>query len=229
MLDQLFEKINSELLNDEVKLEMTAMFESAVNIAIEAKETELEESNKVEISEFKDTLTTKLDEYLTYFVEEFTQENEQQVEDAVKIQTAEKVLSVFEGIVNDFNMKLSDDTISNEAELEEAKATINSQIEELIESRKQLEALKVEKIVEGIAAKFEIESDQEKFREVAKTITFTGDADEFKSKLVVLGESIVQVEENAPDGERLDEELEDEQLNEENEPTRMTDYLTQLV
>jgi len=228
MLDQLFEKINSELLNDEVKLEMTAMFESAVNAAIEAKETELEESNKVEISEFKDTLTTKLDEYLTYFVEEFTQENEQQIEDAVKVQTAQKVLSVFEGVVNDFNMKLSDDSISNEAELEEAKATINSQTEELIEARKELEALKVEKIVEGIAAEFEVESDQEKFREVAKTITFNGDAEEFKSKLEVLGESIVSVDESKEEN-RLDEEIEDEQLDEEREPTRMTSYLTQLV
>jgi hypothetical protein len=228
MLNQLFEKINSELLNDEVKLEMTAMFESAVNAAIEAKETELEESNKVEISEFKDTLTTKLDEYLTYFVEEFTQENEQQVENAVKIKTAEKVLSVFEGVVNDFNMKLSDDVVTNEAELEEAKATINSQTEELLETRKELEALKVEKIVEGIAAHFEVESDQEKFREIAKTITFNGDTEEFKSKLVVLGESIVNVEEDLIEN-RLDEEIEDTQLDEENEPTRMTDYLTQLV
>jgi len=99
MLEQLFEKINSELLTDEIKLEMSAMFESAVNEAIQTKEQELEESNKQEITEFKDSLTTKLDEYLTYFVEEFTQENEQQVEDAVKIQTAEKVLGVFEGIV----------------------------------------------------------------------------------------------------------------------------------
>lgn len=227
MLEQLFEKINSELLNDEVKLEMTAMFESAVNVAIEAKEAELDESNKQEISEFKDTLTTKLDEYLTYFVEEFTQENEQQVEDAVKVQTAEKVLGVFEGIVNDFNMKLSEDTISNETELEEAKSTINSQTEELLEARKELKELQSEQIVEGIVAKFEVESDQEKFREIAKTITFTGDTESFKSKLEVLGESIVVVEEST-DGERLDEE-EEEILDEETEPTRMSNYVTQLV
>ena len=226
MLNQLFEKINSELLNDEVKLEMTAMFESAVNVAIEAKEAELDESNKQEISEFKDTLTTKLDEYLTYFVEEFTQENEQQVEDAVKVQTAEKVLGVFEGIVNDFNMKLSEDTISSETELEEAKSTINSQTEELLEARKELKELQSEQIVEGIVAKFEVESDQEKFREIAKTITFTGDTESFKSKLEVLGESIVVVEEST-DGERLDEE--EEILDEETEPTRMSNYVTQLV
>ncbi len=228
MLDQLFEKINSELLNDEVKLEMTAMFESAVNVAIEAKEAELDESNKVEISEFKDTLTTKLDEYLTYFVEEFTQENEQQVENAVKVETAEKVLNVFEGIVNDFNMKLSDDSISNEEELDEAKTTINNQTEELIGARKELEELKSEKIVEGIAGGFEVESDQEKFREVAKTITFGGDVEDFKAKLEVLGESIVSAE-PATDGERLDEEEEVIEEEVDAKPTRMSDYITQLA
>jgi len=230
MLDQLFEKINSDLLNDEVKLEMSAMFESAVNVAIEAKEAELDESNRVEISEFKDTLTTKLDEYLTYFVEEFTQENEQQIENVVKVQTAEKVLGVFEGIVNDFNMKLSDDSISNEDELDEAKSTLNSQTEELIQARKDIVALQSEKIVESIVQGFEIESDQEKFREVAKTITFNGDAEDFKAKLTVLGESIAVVDNKDIDTDRLDEEEEVIIEEEDNKtPTRMSNYITQLV
>jgi len=226
MLDQLFEKINSELLTDEVKLEMSAMFESALNTAIETKEQELEESNKVEISEFKDTLTTKLDEYLTYFVEEFTQENEQQIEDEVKIKTASRVLGVFEGIVNDFNMKLSDDVVTNEDELAEAKATIDSQTEELLEVRKALEAAKVEKIVEGMAAKFEIASDAEKFREVAKTLTFAGDTEDFENKLGILGESITSEKSNP--SERLDEGAEEEVIEEETTPSRMSSYLTQL-
>jgi len=227
MLDQLFEKINSELLTDEVKLEMSAMFESALNTAIEAKEQELEESNKVEISEFKDTLTTKLDEYLTYFVEEFTQENEQQIEDEVKIKTASRVLGVFEGIVNDFNMKLSDDVVTNEDELAEAKATIDSQTEELLEARKALEAAKVEKIVEGMAAKFEIATDAEKFREVAKTLTFAGDTEDFENKLGILGESITSEKSNS--SERLEEGEEEELLDEEvKTPSRMSSYLTQL-
>jgi len=225
MLDQLFEKINSELLTDEIKLEMTAMFESNVNIAIEKKEQELDESNRKEIAEFKDELTIKLDEYLTYFVEEFTQENEQQVEDAVKIQTAEKVLGVFEGIVNDFNMKLSDEVESNETELAEAKSTIDSQTEELLEARKQIESMQIEGIIAEMAEGFETETDQEKFREVAKTITFTEEV-EYKEKLKVLSETISKSENNS---QRLDEE--DENLDEghdEEKPSRMSSYLTQL-
>lgn len=225
MLDQLFEKINSELLNDEVKLEMTAMFESAVNEAIQTKEQELEESNKQEIAEFKDELTIKLDEYLTYFVEEFTRENEQQIEDAVKVKTAERVLGVFESVVNDFNMKLSDETIDNETELKEAKATIDSQTEELLKARKEIEAMKVEKIVESIAVGFETESDQEKFRGLAKTITFTEEED-FKTKLGVLGESISSKEDAG--SKRLDEGQEEELDEDQEEPTRMSAYLKQL-
>lgn len=226
MLEQLFEKINTELLTDEIKLEMTAMFESAVNEAIQSKEQELEESNKQEITEFKDSLTTKLDEYLTYFVEEFTQENEQQVEDAVKVQTANRVLGVFEGIVNDFNMKLSDEAIDNAAELAEAKSTIDSQTEELLKVRKELSEAKAEKIVEGLAQGFETEIEQEKFRNVAKTIEFTGNVEDFENKLGILGESLKS--DDSTTGERLDEEDEDHDEEEIDEPTRMSNYLTQL-
>lgn len=192
MLEQLFEKINSELLTDEVQLEMTAMFESAVNTAIEAKEAELEESNKGEIAEFKDDLVTKLDEYLTYFVEEFTRENEQQIEDAVKVKTAQRVLDTFEGIVQEFNIKLDENVVADTEALDAANVTINEQTEELLALRKDAVGIKAAAIVEGIANDLDSDAKQEKFRALAETITFSDD-DEFAKKLGVLAESVKEV------------------------------------
>jgi len=123
-------------------------------------------------------------------------------------------------------MKLSDETIDNEKELEEAKATIDTQTEELMEARKELSALKAEKIVESIAQGFETEIEQEKFRTIAKTIEFSGDAEDFKNKLGILGESLKS--DDSTTGERLDEASEDEIVDDSEEPTRMSSYLTQL-
>jgi hypothetical protein len=225
MLEQLFEKINSELLTDEVKLEMNAFFESAVNTAIAKKEEDLEEQNKADIAEFKDELVTSLDEYLTYFVEEFTRENEQQVEDAVKVKTAQRVLDVFEGVVNDFNMNLDENTVQNDEELVEAKQTISSQTEEILELRKQTRKFASDKIVESIASELDSEAKQEKFRTLAETITYTEDED-FKSKLGVLAETIAAKEEKP--ATRLDENLDDFTPPETKPDTRMSRYLKRL-
>jgi hypothetical protein len=189
MLEQLFEKIESELLTDEVKLEMTTLFESAMNEAAAKKEEALEEQNKADIAEFKDELVGKLDEYLTYFVEEFTRENEQQIEDAVKVKTAQRVLDVFEGVVVDFNLKLDDTVIADSEELDEAKTTINDQTEEILSLRTKVTGLESSKIIEGMVSAFETDSEKEKFRQLAETISFT-DSEEYAQKLGIISESV---------------------------------------
>lgn len=224
MLEQLFEKIESELLTDEVKLEMSTLFESALNEAIAKKEKELDEQNKGEIAEFKDDLVTKLDEYLTYFVEEFTRENEQQIEDAVKVKTAQRVLDVFEGVVNDFNMKLDENTVAGSEELDEAKATINDQTEEILKLRKQVQSMEAAQVVESMVDDFDSDSEKEKFRKLAETITFA-DSEDYKRKLGVIAESVKE-EPAAP--QPLEEDLDDTTDPADPEPTRMSTYLRRL-
>ena len=189
MLEQLFEKIESELLTDEVKLEMATLFESALNEAIAAKESALEEQNKSDIAEFKDEMVGKLDEYLAYFVEEFTRENEQQIEDAVKVKTAQRVLDTFEGVVQDFNMKLDESVVADSEDLDTAKGTISEQTEEIITLRKQVTDLEASKVVEGMVDEFETDGEKEKFRTLAETITFT-DSEDYAKKLGVISESV---------------------------------------
>jgi hypothetical protein len=185
---------------------MSTLFESAINTAITKKEEELDEQNKGEIAEFKDDLVTKLDEYLTYFVEEFTRENEQQIEDAVKVKTASRVLDVFEGVVQEFNIQLDEKVVEESEELATAKTTINEQTEELLTLRKEKTDMEATAVVESMTDGFESDAQQEKFRKLAETVTFT-DSEEYKRKLTVLAESVKDA--GAPTPQPLEEDLDD--------------------
>lgn len=197
MLKQLFEKINSELLTEEVQLEMSAIFESAVNAAIAKKEVELDEKNKAEIGEFKEELIGKLDEYLHYFVEEFTRENEKQITDAVKVKTAERVLSTFESIVKDFNLQLSEQTVTDNAELDGAKSKISEQTETILALRKEIQAMQSEKIIVSIAEGLGDDVRKDKFRQLATTVSFISEED-YSKKLGILAESVKEKAAPAP-------------------------------
>lgn len=50
-LKELFESISSDILTDEVKLQIGSIFETSVTEAVAAKEQELEEANRTEIAE----------------------------------------------------------------------------------------------------------------------------------------------------------------------------------
>ena len=224
MLEQLFEKIESELLTDEVKLEMATLFESALNEAIAEKEGKLEEQNKSDIAEFKDEMVGKLDEYLAYFVEEFTRENEQQIEDAVKVKTAQRVLSTFEGVVQDFNMKLDESVVADTEELDTAKGTISEQTEEIITLRKQVTGLEAAKVVEGLVDQFETDGEKEKFRTLAETINFT-DTEAYTEKLGVIAETVkTPVEPVKP----LEENLDPDPVDPPQVDEKMANYLRRL-
>jgi hypothetical protein len=140
-LQKLFEQIESEVLTEEVKLQISTLFESAVNEAIAQKEVALEEQNRAEISEFKESMTEQIDEYLNYFVEEFVKENEDLIDNKVKVKTATKILETFSKIVNDFNMELSEEKESCDEELESLKVECNKLTNKLIESKKEIQTV----------------------------------------------------------------------------------------
>lgn len=217
MLEKLFEKINSELLTDDVKLELSTMFESAVNQAIEAQEEELEEANRKEIAEFKEELVEKVDEYITYFVEEFTNSNEQQIEESVKIQAASRVLSVFEGLVKDFNLQLDEQVVEENEELETLKAKFNEQTEKLIAKGKELDTLKMESVKKELSLGLGTDLEMEKFLKLADTIVMEGkDVAGYTAKLQIMVESVKgdkasakqTLEESEEEGEAVLEERE---------------------
>lgn len=212
-LKELFESIESEILTDEVKLQMSTLYEAAVNEAIKAKEQELEESNKAEISVFKEDLVGQVNDYLDYFCKEYIKENEQVVEDFTKVKLAEKVLRNFQQMVEAFNMSLSDESINSEDEMDELKVENTDLINKLIEAKKEIVSIKKNAMVESAAEKLETDVQREKLAEAAKNLEF--DVELFESKLTVLVDKILaEKEEEKKPEEKLDEQEEPEKIEE---------------
>jgi hypothetical protein len=169
-IDALFESISNEIINEDIKLQMAVLFENALTEAVKAKELELQEDNKKELSTFKEDLVNKLDDYITHFTEEFVKNNSSVIEESVKVKTAEKVIRTFNRIVQDFHLQLDEGKVVVEDGLKESKKAINDLTKQLIEARKDTKLLEKAAIV--LEASFGLTTDLEKAKltEYAKNL-----------------------------------------------------------
>lgn len=188
-LKELFESISSEILTDEIKLQLGTIFETSVNEAVAAKEQALDEANRVEIAEFKETLTEQLDSYLDYFVDEYIKENESIVEDYTKVKLAEKVLRNFKQMCEAFNISLSEESISSEDEIDALQTENNKLVNKLIEAKKETALVKKAAYIAEAAQKLETDVQREQLMEKAKGLEFEEDV--FEQKLAVVIESLL--------------------------------------
>lgn len=171
-IDKLFESIDNEILTESVKLEMSVLFENAINEAIKTKEAELEAKNTAELTTYKESIVNQLDAYLTLFVEEFTAKNEAMIVESVKVKTAEKVLKTFSQIVTDFNLQLSEKVETDETALNEAKEQLNKVTHDLVKTKKQLQLSEKAAIVTEAISNMSTEMQKAKVIEYAKTLPY---------------------------------------------------------
>ena len=203
-LKELFESINSEILNDEIRLQIGTIFETTVNEAIAAKEQELEEANRTEIAEFKDTLVEQIDSYMDYFVSEYIKENEAIVEDYTKVKIAEKVLRNFKQMCEAFNISLSEESLDSEDEIEESQSENNKSVNQPIEATQETAQVKKAAYIAEAAQKLETDVQREKLFEMAKALDFEEEL--FEGKLEVLIETVLAKKE-----EVIEEKLEEKE------------------
>jgi hypothetical protein len=118
-------------------------------------------------------------------------------------------------------MKLSEESFEESEELGEAKSKLSEQTEELLTLRKEVEGMKVAAMVEAKALEFEVDTEREKFRKLAETISFTGDESLFGQKLTVIAESVSDSKEDTRQelDEEQDDSQEEEKLDEKQEST----------
>lgn len=203
-------KLDETVFTPEVIEKVKLVVESKVNERLEDEKEKLEETNKQELKEFKDDLVDRLDEYMNYFVEEFTKENKKDIVDSVKVKTAERILENFNKMVNDFNVSLSEETIDQSDKIEELEADLNETINKNIDLQKQIaESNKYAMILDRVM-KLDTDIEKSKFAKLAESYDYE-DEDSFSQKLDVLQESIC---ESSKDSDSGDEEtlIESEKL-----------------
>lgn len=171
-LTKLFEAIKSDVLTDEVKFEMSSIFEENLNEAIKAKEAELEAENELKMTEFKAEMTENLDKYLNYFVEEIVKENKTAIEGITVDNMAKGILENFQNFVDGFNINLSKESVVESIELKKAKDTINLLISKIETLKTENQAMVKKSLIEKISSGIEIETDRESFRAITENINF---------------------------------------------------------
>ena len=182
-------------LSEEFKTKAATIFEAAVKSKVKSEIERLEGEYSSELSEAKETvkeeLTTKVDNYLNYVVEQWMADNELAIEKGIKGEIAEDFIGGLKQLFEDHYIDVPDEKYdvleAKEKELEEAKAKINEMTDKSIEDKKLIEGYTKDEIfeeaVEGMA-----DTEKEKMKSLVEDVAFEG-ADAYKKKLSTIKES----------------------------------------
>jgi hypothetical protein len=176
-------------LSEEFKAQATEIFETAVVSAVNMKLAEIaeqaEEEHAEEMQSIKEGLTTKIDEYLDYVVEQWMQENKLAVESGLRSEVTENFLSGLRNLFAENWIDIPEEKVEVVEELasevEQLTATLDEQMQKNIELKKQVEKFEREiafvDVSEGLT-----EMQIAKFESLAEAVDYE-DAESYKQKL----------------------------------------------
>lgn len=182
-------------LTDEFKTKASAVFEAAVNERYDSMVARLEEAYEEAVAEntekILDELSSRVNDYISYIAEEWVKENRLVVEAGIKTEIAENFLRGIRDVFEQNYVQVPEEKIDLVAELSDENDTlrdeINEKVNETIELRKEIVALRCNDIFEsycdGLA-----DTQVEKLRTLAEGIEFDNE-EMFEQKLSVLKES----------------------------------------
>ena len=139
----------------------------------------------------KEELSSKVDDYLGYVVEQWMQENELAIERGLKGEIAEDFINGLKQLFEDHYIDVPDekyDVLEAQSEkIAELEEKLNATIEENVEKKKVVESLTREQIVSEVSEDLAA-TEVEKFKSLTEDVDFVGE-DTFRAKLDTLKES----------------------------------------
>tara|TARA_R100001377_G_scaffold693_1_gene650 strand:- start:208 stop:1365 length:1158 start_codon:yes stop_codon:yes gene_type:complete len=176
-IDATAEIFAGEELSEEMTSKAQTIFEATVNAKMielanhmhEEYNTKLDESKEV----FQKDLTDRVDEYLDYVTEEWMKENEVAIENALKVEVAERFMTSIKDLFTENYISVPEDKVDLVAELELQKEELEGKLEEQVQA-----AINTRKETDNLVA-FKV------FSEACDGLTLTQ-----KDKLTKLSESI---------------------------------------
>jgi hypothetical protein len=187
--------VAGEDLSEEFKNKAATIFEAAVKSKIRSEVVRMEEGYAVSLEEatetIKEELSTKVDDYLGYVVEEWMKENELSIERGLKGEIAEDFINGLKQLFEDHYIDVPDekyDVLEAQSEkIAELEEKLNTKIEENVEKKRVVESLTREQIVSEVSNDL-ASTEIEKFKSLVEDVEF-GSEDSFKAKLDTLKES----------------------------------------
>ena len=193
-----------DTLSEEFKTKAATIFEAAVKSKVKSEIERLEGEYATELDEAKETvkeeLTTKVDNYLNYVVEQWMTDNELAIEKGIKGEIAEDFIGGLKQLFEDHYIDVPDEKYdvleAKEKELEEMKSKVNEMTEKAVADKKLIEGYTKDEIfesaVEGMA-----DTEKEKMKSLVEDVAFEG-ADAYSKKLSTIKESYFGSAKEAP-------------------------------
>ncbi len=182
-------------ISEEFKSKASTIFEARINdrVAQIEEEVEVRYASMFEeaVEEIKNDLTTKVNDYLEYVVEQWMADNEIAIESGLRSEITEDFIAGLRNLFAEHYIDVPEDKVDLVEELaskvEELETKLNEEIETNIEYKKALtEAIKEQltvEVCEGLTA-----TQVEKIKSLAESVDFSTE-EEFKEKLETLREN----------------------------------------
>ena len=185
-------------LSEEFKAQATEIFETAVVSAVNMKLAEMaeqaEEEHVEEMQSIEEGLTTKIDEYLDYVVEQWMEENKLAVESGLRSEVTENFLSGLRNLFAENWIDIPEEKVEVVEELagevEHLTASLDEEMQKNIELKKQVEKFEREiafvDVSEGLT-----EMQIAKFESLAEAVDYEN-AESYKEKLETIRTSFFE-------------------------------------
>jgi hypothetical protein len=184
-----------ENLSEEFHAKATTIFEAAVKAKLEEEVALLEqayaETLEERVAEIAEQLSSDVDNYLNYVVEQWIEENEVAVESALRSELTEEFISGLKSLFAEHYIDIPEESVNVVEELSSTVEELESKLNEEIERNVQLtsalnESVKneiVSLVSEGLTT-----TQAEKLKSLAENIAYTSD-EEFAEKISTLREN----------------------------------------
>ena len=191
-MDALF---SGEDLTEDFKTKATTIFEAAVHAKVEAlrEEMEVEYTTKLEtqLAESLEEITTRIDDYMSYAVNEWMEENEVAIESSLRNEITEEFIEGLKQLFAEHYIDIPEEKLDVLGEmsekLEQLEAKLNESVEQNIELNKQLATEVKERIFNEVSEGL-ITTQADKFKALAEGVDYS-DAGTYKQKLEIVREN----------------------------------------
>lgn len=212
-VDSLF--ADDSTISEEFKTKVSTIFEARVNDRIAQIEEEVEAKYAdmlgEAVEEMRADLTTKVDDYLNYVVEQWLADNEIAVESGLRAEITEDFINGLRGLFAEHYIDVPEDKVDLVDELATQVETLESKLNEEIErgisfAKALVESRKNEvtrEVCEGLTA-----TQVEKIRSLAEGVEFSTE-EEYQTKLETIRENYFPSGTKKADETQLHEQLED--------------------
>ena len=196
MKEDLTAVFEGEDLTEEFKDKASALFEAAIEVRVMTETARLEEEYAEALEEqmvtFTEELTTKLDSYLDYVVENWMEENQVAIESTIHSELTQDFIEGLKNLFAEHYINVPDDKVDVLEAMAEKLEILESKLDEVLEENNELRGALVEEaakdIIEDISSGLAL-TQKDKFVKIAEGIEFDGDLENFEKKLTTIKES----------------------------------------